>query len=140
MIKIIEHLPLTIFVIVVMSLIDGINFNIILLCLLFGWLIDLDHLIDFILLNEKKNYFNLNLFFSGSYFQKSQKIYIFLHSYEITLALIYFSILYDKKIYYVALAHFFHLFQDQIFNNVRFFSYFFIYRLSNNFDIKKICN
>ena len=140
MIKIIEHLPLTIFVIVVMSLIDGINFNIILLCLLFGWLIDLDHLIDFILLNEKKNYFNLNLFFNGSYFQKSQKIYIFLHSYEITLALIYFSILYDKKIYYVALAHFFHLFQDQIFNNVRFFSYFFIYRLSNNFDIKKICN
>ena len=140
MIKIIEHLPLTIFVIVVMSLIDGINFNIILLCLLFGWLIDLDHLIDFILLNEKKNYFNLNLFFNGSYFQKSQKIYIFLHSYKITLALIYFSILYDKKIYYVALAHFFHLFQDQIFNNVRFFSYFFIYRLSNNFDIKKICN
>ena len=140
MIKIIEHLPLTIFVIIVMSIIDGINFNIILLCLLFGWLIDLDHLIDFILLNEKKNYFNLNLFFSGSYFQKSQKIYIFLHSYEITLALIYFSILYDKKIYYVALAHFFHLFQDQIFNNVRFFSYFFIYRLSNNFDIKKICN
>ena len=140
MIKIIEHLPLTIFVIVVMSLIDGINFNIILLCLLFGWLIDLDHLIDFILLNEKKNYFNLNLFFNGSYFQKSQKIYIFLHSYEITLALIYFSNLYDKKIYYVALAHFLHLFQDQIFNNVRFFSYFFIYRLSNNFDIKKICN
>ena len=140
MIKVIEHLPLTIFVIVVMSLIDGINFNIILLCLLFGWLIDLDHLIDFILLNEKKDYFKLNLFFSGSYFQKKQKIYIFLHSYEITLALIYFSILYDKKIYYVALAHFLHLFQDQIFNNVRFFSYFFIYRLSNNFDIKKICN
>ena len=140
MIKIIEHLPLTIFVIGVMSLIDGINFNIILLCLLFGWLIDLDHLIDFILLNEKKDYFNLNLFFSGSYFQKNQKIYIFLHSYEITLALIYFSNLYDKKIYYVALAHFLHLFQDQIFNNVRFFSYFFIYRLSINFDIKKICN
>ena len=140
MIKLIEHLPLTVFVIVIMSLIDGINFNMILICLLFGWLIDLDHLIDFILLNEKKDYFNLDLFFSGSYFQKSQKIYIFLHSYEITLMLIFFSILYDKQIYYAALAHFLHLFQDQIFNKVRFFSYFFVYRLSNNFDIKKVCN
>ena len=140
MIKMIDHLPLTIFVIVVMGLIDGINFNIILLCLLFGWLIYLDHLIDFILLNEKKDYFNLNLFFSGSYFQKTQKIYIFLHSYEITLLLIIFSSLHDKYIYYVALAHFLHLVQDQIFNKVRFFSYFFMYRLSNNFDIKKVCN
>ena len=140
MIKLIEHLPLTISVIVFMSLIDGTNFNIILLCLLFGWLIDLDHLIDFFLLNKKKDYFNFNLFFSGSYFQKTQKIYIFLHSYEITLILIFFSSLYDEYIYYAALAHFLHLFQDQIFNKVKFFSYFFIYRLSNNFDIKKICN
>ena len=140
MIKLIEHLPLTILVIVIMSLINGMNFNIILLCLLFGWLVDLDHLIDFFLLNKKKDYFNLNLFFSGSYFQKTQKIYIFLHSYEITLILIIFSSLHDKDIYYVALAHFLHLVQDQIFNKVRFFSYFFMYRLSNNFDIKKVCN
>ena len=140
MIKLIEHLPLTILVIIIMSLINGINFNIVLLCLLFGWLIDLDHLIDFLLLNKKKDYFNLTLFFSGSYFQKTQKIYIFLHSYEITFILIIFSSLHDKYIYYVALAHFLHLVQDQTFNKVRFFSYFFIYRLSNNFDIKKVCN
>lgn len=54
MIKLIEHLPLTILVIIIMSHIDGVNLNIILLCLIFGWLIDLDHLIDFFLLNKKK--------------------------------------------------------------------------------------
>ena len=140
MIKLIEHLPLTILVIIIMSHIDGVNLNIILLCLIFGWLIDLDHLIDFFLLNKKKDYFNLNLFISGSYFQKTQKIYIFLHSYEITLILIFLSSFYDKNIFYVALAHILHLFQDHIFNKVKLFSYFFIYRLSNNFDIKKICN
>ena len=140
MIKLIEHLPLTILVIFIMTLNNGINFDIIILCLLFGWLVDLDHLGDFFLSNKKKDYFKFNLFFSGSYFKKTQKIYIFLHSYEITLLLIFLSILFDKYLLYVALAHFLHLFQDQIFNNVRFFSYFFIYRLSNNFDIKKICN
>jgi len=118
---------------------EGINVNIIFYCLLFGWLIDLDHLIDFIILNKKKDLFNLNLFLSGSYFQKFQKIYIFLHSYEITVLLFFSSILIEQNIFYVALAHFFHLIQDQILNKVKYFSYFFMYRLLNNFSIKAVC-
>ena len=139
MIKLIEHLPTTIFIISAFILMEGINVNIIFYCLLFGWLIDLDHLIDFIILNKKKDLFNLNLFLSGSYFQKFQKIYIFLHSYEITVLLFFSSILIEQNIFYVALAHFFHLIQDQILNKVKYFSYFFMYRLLNNFSIKAIC-
>ena len=139
MIKLIEHLPTTIFIISAFILMEGINVNIIFYCLLFGWLIDLDHLIDFIILNKKKDLFNLNLFLSGSYFQKFQKIYIFLHSYEITVLLFFSSILIEQNIFYVALAHFFHLIQDQILNKVKYFSYFFIYRLLNNFSIKTVC-
>ena len=139
MIKLIEHLPTTIFIISAFILMEGINVNIIFYCLLFGWLIDLDHLIDFIILNKKKDLFNLNLFLSGSYFQKSQKIYIFLHSYEITVLLFFSSILIEQNIFYVALAHFFHLIQDQILNKVKYFSYFFMYRLLNNFSIKAVC-
>ena len=139
MIKLIEHLPTTIFIISAFILMEGINVNIIFYCLLFGWLIDLDHLIDFIILNKKKDLFNLNLFLSGSYFQKSQKIYIFLHSYEITFLLFFSSILIEQNIFYVALAHFFHLIQDQILNKVKYFSYFFMYRLLNNFSIKAVC-
>jgi len=139
MIKLIEHLPTTIFIISAFILMEGINVNIIFYCLLFGWLIDLDHLIDFIILNKKKDLFNLNLFLSGSYFQKFQKIYIFLHSYEITVLLFFSSILIEQNIFYVALAHFFHLIQDQILNKVKYFSYFFMYRLLNNFSIKAVC-
>ena len=140
MIKLIEHLPTTIFVIAALIIMEGINVNFIFLCLLFGWLIDLDHLIDFFILNKKKDLFNLNLFISGSYFQKSQKIYIFLHSYEITFFLFISSIMVEQNIFYVALAHFFHLLQDQITNKVKKSSYFFIYRLLNNFSIKAVCN
>ena len=139
MIKLIEHLPTTIFIISAFILMEGINVNIIFYCLLFGWLIDLDHLIDFIILNKKKDLFNLNLFLSGSYFQKFQKIYIFLHSYEITVLLFFSSILIEQNIFYVALAHFFHLIQDQILNKVKYSSYFFMYRLLNNFSIKAVC-
>ena len=49
MIKLIEHLPITILVISALSIMEGINVNFIYLCLLFGWLIDLDHLIDFLI-------------------------------------------------------------------------------------------
>ena len=139
MIKLIEHLPITILVISALSIMEGINVNFIYLCLLFGWLIDLDHLIDFLILVKKKDLFNLNLFLSGSYFQKFQKIYIFLHSYEITVLLFFSSILIEQNIFYVALAHFFHLIQDQILNKVKYFSYFFMYRLLNNFSIKAVC-
>ena len=139
MIKLIEHLPTTIFIISAFILMEGVNVNIIFYCLLFGWLIDLDHLIDFIIINKKKDLFNLNLFLSGSYFQKSQKIYIFLHSYEITVLLFFSSILIEQNIFYVALAHFFHLIQDQILNKVKYSSYFFMYRLLNNFSIKAVC-
>lgn len=140
MIKSIEHLPTTILVIFALILMEGINANIIFFCLLFGWLVDLDHLIDFLIINKKKDLFNFNLFISGSYFQKSQKIYIFLHSYEITLLLLISSIIVEQNIFYVALAHFFHLLQDQITNKVKNFSYFFIYRLLNNFSIKAVCS
>lgn len=140
MIKLIEHLPTTILVISALSIMEGINVNFIYLCLLFGWLIDLDHLIDFLILVKKKDLFNLNLFLSGSYFKKTQKIYIFLHSYEITFLLFISSIMIEQNIFYVALAHFFHLLQDQISNKVKKFSYFFIYRLLNNFSIKAVCN
>ena len=140
MIKLIEHLPTTILVISALSIMEGINVNFIYLCLLFGWLIDLDHLIDFLILVKKKDLFNLNLFLSGSYFKKTQKIYIFLHSYEITFFLFISSIMVEQNIFYVALAHFFHLLQDQISNKVKKFSYFFIYRLLNNFSIKAVCN
>ena len=56
MIKLIEHLPITILVISALSIMEGINVNFIYLCLLFGWLIDLDHLIDFLILVKKKIY------------------------------------------------------------------------------------
>ena len=139
MIKLIEHLPTTILAIFALCVMEGISINFIILCLLFGWLIDLDHLIDFFIINKKKDLFNLNLFLSGSYFKKSKKIYIFLHSYEITILFFISSIMIEQNFFYVALSHFAHLLQDQILNKVKKFSYFFIYRLSNNFNIKAVC-
>lgn len=135
------HLPLTTLSIYFFYLLHDFDIYIIISCLLFGWLIDIDHLIDyFLFILKTKNQFNLKEFLSGKYFHKSKRIIIFLHSYEISISILIISIFIDERIIFVCLAHTLHLLQDHMHNRIKFLSYFFLYRAIVQFNSDDICS
>lgn len=135
----VEHLPSTLVMLFLVNFYNDFNLLISFYCLFFGWLIDIDHIFDYVnYLRKTKKKYNLNDFISGIYFSKSKKIFLILHSYEITFVLLLLSI-YQSIFIFVAIAHFLHLLQDQIFNNNTKLSFFFVYRYLNQFDIEAVC-
>lgn len=106
-----------------------------------GFLIDLDHLIDYFLafgFNFKPDYF-----INGYQFLKSDKIYVLFHGWEYVIIL--FGAVYVIKnlklksfLFALALGAFFHLSADVVINNasVRFYSI--IFRAKNRFETEKI--
>ena len=137
----VEHLPITFLVFIAYFNLDDVSYLVVLLIFFFGWLNDLDHFFDYLLYIYKfKKRLSFNDFFSGKYFKINKKIFIFLHSYEITTILLILYFLYtNEDLVFIALSHFFHLMQDQYKNNVTKYSYFFSYRLFFNFSYNKIC-
>lgn len=137
----IEHLPLTFLAFVLYLNFGYNNYLTIILIFFFGWLNDLDHFFDYLCYIYKfKQRLSINDFFSGKYFYKNKKIFIFFHSYEITFVLIVLHYLQiNNGLIFIAISHFFHLMQDQYSNNVKKFTYFFVYRLLFNFDYDKMC-
>ena len=134
-----EHLPITIICTFLISYFDNFNFFLFSFCLFFGWIIDIDHMFDYLLF-KKSIKFNLKEFISGRYFNISRKIYIPLHSYELSIILFFVFIFFDETGFiFVFFAHLFHLLQDQITNKVKLFSYFFTYRAFNSFNINCVC-
>lgn len=135
-----EHLPIPLLITYFSFFFYEINQTTIFYIVFFGWLLDLDHLFDyFYYLMKFKIKFSISTFLSGKYFKHLKKIFIILHSYEITLILITIATFYDFQYYFIALAHIFHLLQDQLTNNVQIYSYFFSYRLKNRFNISAVC-
>jgi len=139
---VLEHLPLTLFVLLIYIWNESSNTFFIYLIFFFGWLNDIDHLIDYgVFLYRFKKKISINYFFSGKYFKKNKKIYLLLHSYEITFFLLLIGIILDKEgMFFVTFAHLLHLAQDQFKNDVNKYSYFFIYRINKDFNFKKICS
>ncbi len=108
--------------------------------LLFGWLLDVDHFIDYsYFLFQKNKLPDLNEFLSGNYFLENKKIFIFFHSYEISLVLFIIAFFNNDYLYYIALSHLFHLLQDQKTNNVMVLSYFFTNRFLKKFNVDAVC-
>lgn len=137
----IEHLPITFFVIFCYQYFEITNLFYFFLILFFGWLIDLDHLIDYLIFIKKLNKkFSIKFFLTGKYFVYNKKIYLFLHSYEISIILVIFSLIEaDVGFLFVAISHICHLIQDQLSNNVQKYTYFLIYRILVKFNYQKIC-
>ena len=134
-----EHLPSTIVCVFILCYFIGLNFFFIYLCIFFGWLIDIDHMFDYLLF-KKSIKFNLKEFISGKYFNISRKIYIPLHSYELSIILFFlYFIINEVGVIFVCLSHVLHLVQDQISNKTKPLSYFFIYRALHSFKINYVC-
>jgi hypothetical protein len=137
-----EHLPITLGVIYLNILLNSESSEYhILGILIFGWLIDADHLIDYLyyLFNSKKN-LSISEFLSGNYFKKNNLVIIPGHSVELTIIIFILGFIFDDKgLYFVSLAHLLHLVQYLYSNKVDLFGYFLTYRIKNKFLLSKIC-
>ena len=113
-----------------------------------GFFVDVDHLIDYFLAFKFK--WNLSYFLKGYQFLKSDKIYVFFHSWELSITLLLISIYFvlnstsftdltsSTNLTGFALAYFFHLLFDSLINHLRPLSYFLIYRAFHNFNLKNL--
>jgi len=110
-----------------------------------GFLIDIDHLVDYFF--AFGIHFSLNYFLKGYQFLKSDRMYVPFHSWELVILLLiiflifsYFKnrIVLKTILLSFCIALFFHLATDVILNRISIKSYSFIYRLQKNFSLKEL--
>ena len=103
-------------------------------CFLSGIFIDIDHHFD-LWLHKKKILLNPRDLFHFCEKEKDGKLYLIFHSYEL-LALLWFSLLmfkWNMRWWGLASGISVHLILDQIFNPLKFGTYFWVYRFKNKF-------
>jgi hypothetical protein len=106
------------------------------LALVAGFFIDVDHLIDY-LIYKKFRRFDLRNFFTGEYFDRSGKVYVFAHGFEFAMVLIMLGAIYPNLgwfFYSLGFANLLHLLYDTFANGAIWPTYFFLFRLAKNFD------
>lgn len=111
--------------------------------LISGWLVDVDHLCDYLYYLVQSKKLNLSLVRTGQYFKANNKIVIPLHSWEISTFLFLFGILmpeYRAAFVSAALAHIGHLLQDQRAYDVRLCGYSLISRMKRGFAYSGFCS
>jgi len=129
------HLTLSIIAGVIIGILTG-NYWSILLAISSGFLIDADHLFDYILFKKGRG-LNIREFFSGTFFDKSGKVILPLHGYEFGVVLIILGLVYiNFNWLYLALGAslILHLIYDTISNKPSWPTYFVFYRLFHRFD------
>lgn len=128
------HLSFSIIIGAVTSLITG-NWWLVLVAIIGGSLIDLDHFIDYFIYTKFRR-FNIKEFLKCEYFNDFKKLYIFFHGFEYSLAIILLSWYlpeYRAILLTLGLANLFHLIFDTIYNKLNYFTYFVSYRIKTRF-------
>lgn len=113
----------------------------VLLAILSGVLIDLDHFIDNFL--TFGFHFNYDYFIRGEYFLRTGKTYVFFHGFEYVIILAILSFLFKSKkvkmiLTALCLAMFFHLIVDILLFSIPIKNYFIPYRIFNGFKVYMI--
>jgi hypothetical protein len=117
------------------------------LCLLValaaGWMIDADHLVDFgWYLKRADKPVSFELLKTGGYFKINGKVFVPLHSWEITITLMLLAAVISDAEYLLltaSIAHGLHLIQDQFLYRVRPLGYLFISRIKSGFTVNNFC-
>jgi len=110
--------------------------------LLFGALVDIDHLFEYFKFQCYRLKFKkvLQVFFEADF----DKIYLFLHSFELASFLWLWLLFFDKRnmaLFGIAIGYSQHLLLDFASNKaISPFSYFLLFRIFNNFKVNKIFN
>ena len=112
--------------------------------LLFGWLIDSDHLFDYLLfVRHSSSKFSIKEFAKGSYFKDSGAVILPFHSFEISVSLACLGLVIDSPshewLFTAATAMTAHLIQDHISHRPTNFGYFLVARYINNFSTDWFC-
>lgn len=110
-----------------------------LLSIFLGFLVDFDHVFDYI--REEKR-FNFRDMLIKSYLGDFKKLYVIFHAFEYIPVAWAISFIIKDYIFAVVftVAYLSHMIPDQLSNNVKPFGYFFIYRLIKNFSMKETFN
>jgi len=100
-----------------------------------GILVDIDHLFDYFRFSGFK--LNFHQIVSSSYFTDSGKVFVFFHGWEYVLLFVLSGKIFKKGFlfYPLAVALFFHLVWDQVSYTANPFAYSIIFRFLHNFDI-----
>ncbi|MEM5792963.1 MAG: hypothetical protein QXY45_01200 [Candidatus Aenigmatarchaeota archaeon] len=106
---------------------------------LVGFLMDVDHWLDYWLSSGKIN-FNVRELFEYSYQCKYKKIHLIFHSIELLPIILLLGNYFFNRIltYGIVLGFLSHLISDYIGNSVKPLSYFFTYRLIKKFEFWEI--
>ena len=137
-----EHFPPSL----ILGIIFGLYFEergLIIIALLTGWLIDIDHILDYFKA-WKTNAFSkeaLEGISSGKYFLVNSKAYIVLHAWEwIIIWFLAWSIIGRLDVGLTgATAWAIHLFIDHLSYKLHWYAYFITYRLLKGFDLRVVC-
>jgi hypothetical protein len=107
---------------------------------IFGFLIDVDHLIDYFLSYKK---FNLKKFLNSEQFLYSGRLIKLFHAWELVLILLIISLFYFNNLLIqgifisASLSLFVHLLSDCLINREPLIFYCLSYRINNNFALNK---
>ena len=135
-----EHLPLSCLIGIGGAFLFH-NGYCLLAALIAGWLIDGDHLADFTYY-VIRNYPNIDFSLArgGGYFKQNQKVFVPLHTWELTLVLLIAGIVFKlSPLIIAAIAHGAHLIQDQLVYRVRILGYSLLSRAMNHFSLNSFC-
>lgn len=102
-----------------------------------GIFIDIDHLLEYLISRNVK--LDINHFFKFFEEQLLKKSFVFLHSWELLIILFFVCWASGWNLWMagllIGMAQ--HMLLDQIFNPTAAYSYFFVWRIKNNFDFRK---
>ena len=104
--------------------------------------VDADHLFDYVrYIHQSKSKATILGFLSGKYFHLSNRLFVLLHSWELSLIGLWLYFTGIGAVYLpIALGLATHYLVDSMTNDVGFLSYFFSVRVAHQFKLNKIVN
>ena len=101
----------------------------IVVALMSGFLIDSDHLIDYLMYEKNWKKLSIKKFLSSEHFEKSGKLHIFFHGWEYAIGFFCIGLLLNWWwLVALAVSNYLHLLVDQLTNDVNLKAYFVSYR------------
>ena len=112
------------------------SYFVFLLAIIWWFLIDVDHVLDFWILYPFS--LDIKLFFSWNYFYETEKLYVIFHWREFSMILLIIFLLVKSKIRYLllvlSLSIFWHLLIDTLSHNMKIQWYSIAYRVYTQFN------